>query len=53
MAIHALISVVSMGLVWLVGWTAGQAGLPAAMWLLWMGPAALVAFMPEVSRIDI
>jgi len=46
MAIHAVISVVSMSLVWLVGWTATQAGLPAAMWLLLLGPVALVVFIP-------
>jgi FSR family fosmidomycin resistance protein-like MFS transporter len=50
MAIHAVISVISMSLVWLVGWTAAQAGLPAAMWLLLSGPAALVAFIPKTVR---
>jgi FSR family fosmidomycin resistance protein-like MFS transporter len=47
MAIHAVISVVSMGLVWLVGWIAAQAGLTAAMWLLLLGPLTLVAFVPK------
>jgi len=31
----------------LVGWTAARTGLPTAMWLLWMGPVALVAFIPK------
>ena len=47
MAIQAVISVISMSLVWLVGWTAAQAGLPAAMWLLLLGPVALVGFVPK------
>ena len=47
MAIHSMISVVSMGWVWLVGWTAARTGLPTAMWLLWMGPVALVAFIQK------
>jgi FSR family fosmidomycin resistance protein-like MFS transporter len=51
MAIHAVISVVSMSLIWLVGWTAAQVGLPAAMWLLLSGPVALVAFIPKVSGV--
>ena len=51
MAIHAVISVLSMSLIWLVGWTANQAGLPAAMWLLMLGPVALVGFVPKASRI--
>lgn len=52
MAIHAVINVISLSLVWLVGWMAAQAGLPAAMWLLLMGPAALVAFIPTGRQID-
>jgi MFS transporter, FSR family, fosmidomycin resistance protein len=47
MAIHAVTGVISMSLVWLVGWTAEQAGLPVAMWLLLLGPVALVAFVPS------
>ena len=47
MAIHSVIGVVSMSLIWLVGWTAEQAGLPAAMWLLLAGPLALVVFIPR------
>ena len=47
MAIHAVIGVLSMSLVWLVGWTAAQAGLPVAMWLLLSGPAALALFVPK------
>jgi MFS transporter, FSR family, fosmidomycin resistance protein len=50
MAIHSVVSVVSMSLVWLVGWTATQAGLPAAMWLLLLGPVALVVFIPAQRR---
>ncbi len=50
MAIHSVIGVLSMSLVWLVGWTAEQAGLPAAMWLLLAGPVALAVGMPKSRR---
>ncbi|OGO33549.1 MAG: hypothetical protein A2W35_14615 [Chloroflexi bacterium RBG_16_57_11] len=47
MAINSLIGLLGGMLVWLVGWSAEQAGLPAAMWLLLAGPVALVLFVPK------
>jgi FSR family fosmidomycin resistance protein-like MFS transporter len=46
MAIGSLAGLFGGGLTWLVGWTANQAGLPAAMWLLLIGPLSLVLFIP-------
>lgn len=46
MAITSLAGIVSGGLAWLVGWLAGAAGLPAAMWLLLLGPLSLFLFVP-------
>jgi hypothetical protein len=37
-------------LAWLVGWVAGQAGLPAAMWLLLFGPVSLALFIPRPAN---
>jgi MFS transporter, FSR family, fosmidomycin resistance protein len=50
MAIHAVIGIFGMSLIWLVGWTAEQAGLPAAMWLLLAGPVALLVGIPRIRR---
>ena len=47
MAISSLISLFSGVLVWFIGWSAEQAGLPAAMWLLLAGPIALFLFVPK------
>lgn len=47
MAIHSVVGVLGGGLAWLVGWVAAQAGLPAAMWLLLLGPVCLVLFVPR------
>ena len=46
MAISSLASMLGSALIWLVGFTAARAGLPAAMWLLLAGPVALVLFTP-------
>jgi FSR family fosmidomycin resistance protein-like MFS transporter len=35
------------GLIWLIGFAASQAGLPAAMWLLLLGPVSLALFVPR------
>jgi FSR family fosmidomycin resistance protein-like MFS transporter len=51
MAINSLAGVVGGGMAWLVGWVAAQAGLPAAMWLLLLGPVCLVLFVPRHSRV--
>jgi len=47
MAIHSVVGVFGGGIAWLVGWVAAQAGLPAAMWLLLLGPVCLVLFVPR------
>jgi MFS transporter, FSR family, fosmidomycin resistance protein len=47
MAINSIVGLLGGVLVWLVGWTAQQAGLPAAMWLLLAGPLALILFVPK------
>jgi FSR family fosmidomycin resistance protein-like MFS transporter len=47
MAINSLVGVLGGGIAWLVGWVAAQAGLPAAMWLLLLGPVCLVLFVPR------
>lgn len=49
MAINSVMGLLGGGLVWLVGWSAERAGLPAAMWLLLMGPFALAFFTPRVQ----
>ncbi len=47
MALNSVMGLLGGALVWFVGWFAGQAGLPAAMWLLLAGPVALVLFVPR------
>jgi FSR family fosmidomycin resistance protein-like MFS transporter len=47
MAISSLMGLLGGALVWLVGWSAEQAGLQAAMWLLLAGPLALILFVPK------
>ena len=47
MAINSVVGVLGGGIAWLVGWVAAQAGLPAAMWLLLLGPVCLVLFVPR------
>jgi MFS transporter, FSR family, fosmidomycin resistance protein len=49
MALTSAAGLLGGGLVWLVGWTASQAGLPAAMGLLLLGPLSLVLFVPKVT----
>jgi FSR family fosmidomycin resistance protein-like MFS transporter len=50
MALNSLAGLLGGALVWLIGWTAGQAGLPKAMWLLLLGPVSLVLFVPRVEK---
>ncbi len=47
MAINSVIGVLGGGISFLVGWVAAQAGLPAAMWILLVGPISLVLFVPR------
>jgi predicted MFS family arabinose efflux permease len=52
MAIHSVVGVIGGGIAWLVGWVAAQAGLPAAMWLLLLGPVCLVLFVPRHRQVN-
>lgn len=47
MAIHSVIGLLAGGVAFLIGWVAAKAGLPAAMWILLVGPACLVLFVPR------
>ncbi len=47
MALKSAVGLLGGGLIWFVGWFAAQAGLPAAMWLLLLGPLALILFVPK------
>jgi FSR family fosmidomycin resistance protein-like MFS transporter len=47
MAINSVVGVLAGGISFLVGWVASQAGLPAAMWILLLGPISLVLFVPR------
>jgi FSR family fosmidomycin resistance protein-like MFS transporter len=47
MAIGSLSGLAGGGMAWLVGWVAGRAGLPAAMWLLLAGPVSLALLVPD------
>ena len=47
MAINSVIGVLAGGISFFVGWVAAQAGLPAAMWILLIGPISLVLFVPK------
>lgn len=40
-------TILSSALIWLIGWIASLAGLQLAMWLLLLGPLALVLFVPK------
>jgi len=51
--VMAVTSLAAMGLAALttaIGWVAGQAGLPAAMWLLILGPVSLVLLVPHPEK---
>jgi FSR family fosmidomycin resistance protein-like MFS transporter len=50
LALGTLSGVLGSGLVWLVGWMASRAGLPAAMWLLLFGPLSLALFVPKSDK---
>jgi FSR family fosmidomycin resistance protein-like MFS transporter len=47
MAVTSLAGLLGGALIWLVGWVAEAAGLPAAMALLLLGPVSLVLFVRE------
>ena len=50
MALSSVSSLLAGGITWLVGWVASQVGLPAGMWLLILGPASLMLFVPRPER---
>jgi FSR family fosmidomycin resistance protein-like MFS transporter len=47
MAINSVIGLLGGGISFFVGWIAAQAGLPAAMWILLIGPVILLVFVPR------
>jgi FSR family fosmidomycin resistance protein-like MFS transporter len=47
MAINSVIGVLGGGLSFIIGWVAAKAGLPAAMWILLVGPISLLLFVPR------
>jgi MFS transporter, FSR family, fosmidomycin resistance protein len=47
MAINSIIGALAGGVSFLVGLVAARAGLPAAMWILLLGPISLVLFVPR------
>jgi FSR family fosmidomycin resistance protein-like MFS transporter len=47
LALSSTAGVIGSGLAWLIGWLAALAGLPAAMWLLLLGPTGLIVFLPR------
>ena len=47
MAINSVFGLLGGGVAFLIGWVAAQAGLPAAMWIMLVGPVSLVLFMPR------
>jgi len=51
MAINSVIGLLGGGISFLIGWVAAQAGLPAAMWILLIGPVCLVLFVPRHNPI--
>lgn len=50
-ALVSVAGVVDGGLVWAIGWTAGLAGLPAAMALMLVAPLSLLLFVPAMPRV--
>jgi FSR family fosmidomycin resistance protein-like MFS transporter len=52
MAVNSLFGLLASGISFFVGWVAGRAGLPAAMWLLLAGPLVLVIFIPRVKPLQ-
>jgi len=47
MAINSVVGVLGGGISFFIGWVAAQAGLPAAMWILLVGPISLMLFVPR------
>ena len=51
MAINSVIGLLAGGIAFLIGLVASQAGLPAAMWILLLGPITLVLFVPRPAPV--
>lgn len=51
LALGTVTGVFGSGMFWLVGWVANQSGLPAAMWLLLLGPVSLALFVPRAGKV--
>jgi FSR family fosmidomycin resistance protein-like MFS transporter len=51
LALGTITGVLGSGMAWLVGWVAGEAGLPTAMWLLLLGPVSLALFVPRAGKV--
>jgi len=49
MATGSILGVLGGAISFFVGWVAAQAGLPAAMWILLLGPISLVVFVPRAN----
>lgn len=49
MASNSVIGVLGGGISFFIGWVAAQAGLPAAMWILLIGPISLFLFVPRTK----
>ncbi len=47
MTINSFTGLLAEGIAFMIGWVAAQAGLPAAMWILLLGPVSLVLFVPR------
>jgi FSR family fosmidomycin resistance protein-like MFS transporter len=50
MALNSLAGLVGGALLWLVGQSAEFFGLPAAMWLLLLGPISLILLIPRQPK---
>jgi FSR family fosmidomycin resistance protein-like MFS transporter len=52
MAVNSLVGPIGGAMIWFIGWVAGKAGLPTAMWLLLVGPVCLALFVPRAVKIS-
>jgi len=47
MATNSILGLLGGGISFFIGWVAAHAGLPAAMWILLVGPICLLLFVPK------
>ena len=52
MAINSVFGLLGGGIAFMIGWVAAKAGLPAAMWILLVGPVCLVLFLPKYRPLE-